>query len=167
MRRPPLPRIVPLLAVAAGLGFLVAGAPEGARPGAAAVRGGPPAPRAWRRDCAGKPASRLGALALEVVERPAADTALLRARWELGPEASGGARLSLLLPEAAALLEGSQALDLPPGPSAGSSTFLVRFPPDRTLDAAARLAGAQGDADGGAGPSCEAYARLWEAPDLR
>lgn len=123
------------------------------------VRGGPPPARAWHKGCAGKPLVALGSLAVAVTERPRIDVAVVRATWERGPLGSG-ARLVLLLPEGAALLEGEGDLPLPDGVASGTSTWRVQFLPDRTLDVAVRLV-----ADvAGASASREDYARLWEAP---
>lgn len=157
--RPGLPRAVALLAVA-GLTalFALTGGPRAPRQ----RRGGPPPPRLWQRDCAGKPHAPVGEVEIDVRARPSDDEAVLRADWTVGDLAEDGpASLELVLPEGAVLLDGDAVVALPGGLSRGASTWIVRFPPDRTLDAAVRLRVDTPEDT----YRREFYVRLWEVPE--
>lgn len=160
-----LVRAASLIALAGLTGLFASGGsraaavhgPVASRPGLS-VRGGPPPVRSHRRACAGKPLPALGTLSVAVTERPALDLAVVRASWERGPQGTT-ARLLLVLPEGAELIEGDLEQRLPDGLGSGTSTFRVRFLPDRTSDVTVRLTA---DVEGRA-VSREEYVRLWEA----
>lgn len=129
--------LVSLLAVAAIAALPFVGAGRALR---APVRGGPPPVRAYQRDCAGKPTSAVGTLALEVVDRPTYDSAVVRADWIQGPLAEKGVvTLELVLPDGAFLEAGGERVELPKGLLRGSDGWRVRFPTDRTSDLGVRL----------------------------
>lgn len=152
MRRPLFLAVALLCAAALALAS-VAG-PGGRSPGA---RGGLPPSRAYARDCAGKPQAHHGTVEVAVVDRPAADTAVVRADWtRRGTDLP--TTLELLLPEGAVLLEGASWQALPGDLLAGACTFTVRFLTDRTSDVVVRLSAQQQ----GQSLTREAYARLWE-----
>jgi hypothetical protein len=133
----------------------------GPRPvGAAPRRGGPPPVRTFRKDCAGKPAAPVGTLALEVLDRPTHDSAVVRADWIQGPLAEKGTvTLEVVLPDGAFLEAGGERLVLEKGLARGTDAWRVRFPTDRTSDLAVRLR-----VDTEDGPEMREFSlRLWEA----
>jgi hypothetical protein len=89
----------------------------------------------WR---ASKPDARIGRVFAAVIERPAADRALISARWETRSAARSCA-LELLVPAGVVLLDGEQSRPIPMDETSGSVTWLVEFPTGRVLDAVLRL----------------------------
>jgi hypothetical protein len=160
MRRAPFrslaARSLVLLATlaAATLPLVNPGAPPAPR-----VRGGPPPPRPWQRDCAAKPFPPVGGLVLTIVDRPARDTAVVRADWSQGPLAEKGpVSLTVLLPDGAFLVEGVAEKRLPERLVHGADAWVIRFPTDRTSDLAVRLR-----VDTENGPETREFPlRLWE-----
>lgn len=149
----PAPLAVTLLATA-GLALLFAGGPPARSP---RTRGGPAPVRTYARDCAGKPQAHHGTVEVAVVDRPAADTAVVRADWTRRAT-DLPTTLELLLPEGAVLLEGVPWQTLSGDALAGACTFSVRFLTDRTSDVVVRLSAVEQ----GQSLTREAYARLWE-----
>ena len=88
----------------------------------------------------GKPNPALGALVLEVTERPSPDRAVVRARWARA-EGAHGCSLDLLVPEGATLLEGKPQVVIGDDEVAGEASWLLDFPTDRDLDLVARFCG--------------------------
>jgi hypothetical protein len=85
-----------------------------------------------------KPRSGVGSLEARVVERPAADRAVVEVSWRLAPETSD-ALLEAVCPEGAWLVEGALRRRLEPGLLAGTLRWTVGFEAGRTLDLALRL----------------------------
>ena len=114
MTRPALKDIVmrptvwiPLAAAAVLVGVLVVDPPAERKEPARVVRrvGSGPDVDGPVGGFTGKPNPALGALVLEVTERPSPDRAVVRARWARA-EGAHGCSLDLLVPEGATLLEG-------------------------------------------------------------
>lgn len=103
----------------------------------------------------GKPNPALGALVLEVLERPSPDRAVVRGRWARA-EGARGCSLDLILPRGATLLEGQAHVDIADDAIAGEATWLLDFPTDRDLDLVARFCGTNDRGD----EALEAVAQL-------
>ncbi|MHC5010361.1 MAG: hypothetical protein ACYTG6_05335 [Planctomycetota bacterium] len=146
-------------ALALLLCLLVTGCGRTDAPAESAFQDGRPTARRVGPGCQGKPGSAIGDVKAAVVDRPAADRAVIEAAWTRGV-VGHDPELRLLLPQGAWLVRGDVPARSDASAAWGRARWEVAFETGRALDAVLRL---EADTEDGR-CSRETYVRLSAAP---